>query len=341
MIHIDGSQGEGGGQVLRTSLTMAILTGQEVMVSNIRANRSKPGLAPQHVTAVKAAAKISGGQLEGAQKGSIEISFKPGELRPGRYSFNIPTAGAATLVLQTIFVPLSLAGRSSTVTISGGTHVSWSPCFHYLDLNWLAVLRRAGYSANLNLDRAGFYPKGGGHITARIYPAEKITPLDLTDRGLLKRIGGISAVANLNLDIAKRQRRQARKQLTARAPIEIRMQSLEAPGSGTVLLLVGEFENSRACYFSLGEPGKPAEQVADEAAFALDDFLDTDGAVDRYLADQLLLPLAVAEGPSRIHTECVTQHLLTNADIIQAFSPMHIQIQGEEGRAGEITIQPE
>ena len=340
MIDIDGSRGEGGGQVLRTALSLAMITGQELSITNIRANRSKPGLAPQHLTAVKAAAKVSGGKLDGVRRGSTELSFTPGEVRPGRYRFDIDTAGAATLVLQTIYVPLSLAERSSTVTITGGTHVNWSPCFHYLEMNWLPTIQGAGFSANLTLDRAGYYPKGGGRLTARIHPAPTIMALDLSRRGELKRIQGISAVSNLSLDIAKRQRRQARRQLSVPAPIGIRLAELPAPSTGTVLLLLAEFEHTRGCYFSLGAPGKPAERVSDEAVDDMLAFINSGAAVDRYLADQVILPMALASGESRLVTDKITQHLLTNAAVIQEFLPVDIQIQGEEGQPGEVAISP-
>ncbi|HJS28870.1 MAG TPA: RNA 3'-terminal phosphate cyclase [Anaerolineales bacterium] len=340
MIHIDGSQGEGGGQVLRTSLSLAILTGQDLLISGIRANRSNPGLAAQHLTAARAAAKICGGRLEGAARGSTELTFFPGEVRPGRYQFDIPTAGAATLVLQTIFVPLSMAGGASSLTITGGTHVPRSPCYHYLDLAWLPAMGEIGFDAGLALEKAGFYPAGGGRISTRIRPPGGLRPLELTQRGELVRIRGISAVANLDQSIAERQRRQARLRIGTKIETEISLTVMPSPGKGTMLFLLAEFDHTRACFFSLGERGKPAERVADDAVDALEAYLQTGGAVDPYLADQLLLPLCMAGGVSRLSTSRITRHLLTNADVIRSYLPASIQIDGLEGEPGTVSIRP-
>ena len=175
-IQIDGSLGEGGGQVLRSALSMSIIMGMNVDVYNIRAGRSKPGLRPQHLKAVDAAAAISKADVNDAVLGSKKISFSPKGCYSGRYKFKIGTAGATSLVLQTIFVPLSLASATSTVIISGGTHVPWSPSYHYLAEQWLPYLSRSGFSAQLSLQQAGFYPQGGGRIMATIRPTSKISP---------------------------------------------------------------------------------------------------------------------------------------------------------------------
>ena len=175
MIQIDGSMGEGGGQVLRTALSLSVITGQPVTLTHIRQGRSKPGLMAQHLKAVDAAAAISRASVEGAALGSTQLRFEPGEIRSGRYRFEIGTAGSTLLVLQTIFTPLSLASSASSIIIYGGTHVSWSPSFHYVDLMWLPTLRRMGFDAQLKLDLAGFYPPGGGRISATIRPAAVVT----------------------------------------------------------------------------------------------------------------------------------------------------------------------
>ena len=341
MIEIDGSLGEGGGQVLRTSLALSILTHQAVHLLNVRARRPKPGLAAQHLQAVEAAAAICGAEVEGARMGSTAITFSPGKVKPGRYRFEIGTAGATTLVLQTIFLPLCLAGAPSHVAITGGTHVPWSPCFHYLDLQWLTALKEMGVDTRLTLDLAGFYPQGGGLIQAAIRPVSSLLPRQMVDRGPLARIRGISAVANLDAEIARRQKLQALRRLE---PVcrdtKIETTSLPAHNKGTFILLLAQFEKSQAVYFSLGELGKRAERVADEAVEQLLEFLATDGAIDPFLADQLLLPLALADGPSEIRTSKVTQHLLTNAQVIRAFLPVEIDIDGEMGAPATVKITP-
>jgi RNA 3'-terminal phosphate cyclase (ATP) len=341
MIEINGSLGEGGGQVLRSALSLSAITGKAVHLTNIRANRQKPGLQPQHLAAVRAAAAVSGGTVRGAALNSQQIVFEPQALHAGRYRFDIGTAGAATLVLQTVFLPLALANGSSTLTISGGTHVPFSPSYHYIERQWLPLLLSSGFWARISLEQAGFYPEGGGEIQAQIRQAQEIHPIDQMERGRLVRIRGLSAAANLDDNIARRQKLQALRRLE---PIcvdsKIETARLPSPGKGTTLLVQAEFEHSICCYSSLGAPGKRAEHVANEAVDALERFLATDGAVDEYLADQLLLPLAFASGPSRFRTARVTRHLLTNAQVLSYFLPASVEIEGQEGQPGTVTISP-
>jgi RNA 3'-terminal phosphate cyclase len=367
MIEIDGSLGEGGGQVLRSSLALSMLTRLPVHLTHIRARRPKPGLQAQHLAAVKAAAAISAAQVDGAALNSQELTFTPGDVRSDDYRFDIGTAGSTSLVLQTIFLPLALANRllkaeaaptpptsrvlgadpdpeitvSSEVTLIGGTHVSWSPCFHYLDLQWLPYLRRMGIDATLELLLAGFYPQGNGQVRARIAPVREIAPLQLPERGALKGIRGISAVANLDMAIAERQRNQALQRLKGRhSKIDIELVELPARTKGTFLLLLAEFRHASACFVGLGALGKRAEQVADEACLWLEKFLAGTGAIDEYLADQLLLPLAFASGESKFRTAQVTPHLLTNAEVIRAFGVAEIEIGREHGKEGNVRVMP-
>ncbi len=368
MIEIDGSLGEGGGQVLRSALTLSLLTRQPVRLTNIRARRPKPGLQPQHLAAVKAAAAISAAQVEGMAQDSTALTFAPGEVRAGDYRFDIGTAGATSLVLQTIFLPLALCNHAgaglptvpsaaSEITLIGGTHVPWSPSFHYLDLQWLPYLRRMGFNASLELELAGFYPQGNGQVKVRIAPLTPqpwgeastpkiggrgaISPLNLPERGAFKGIRGISAVANLDTAIAERMRTHALRRLQGRHNrIEIETLDLPSRVKGAFLLLLAEFKYGSACYVGLGALGKRAEQVADEACLWLEKFLATHGAVDEYLADQLLLPLAFADGPSEYRTAKVTPHLLTNAEVIRAFTQTKIEIEGEGGRSGLVRVVP-
>jgi RNA 3'-phosphate cyclase len=345
MIQIDGSMGEGGGQVLRTALSLAVITGQPVTLKNIRQGRIKPGLMAQHLKAVDAAAAISYASVEGAALGSTQLRFEPGEIRSGRYRFDIGTAGSTLLVLQTIFVPLSLATGASSIILYGGTHVSWSPCFHYVDLLWLPTLRQMGFDGQLQLDKAGFYPQGGGRISATVRPAASLRPLSLTERGASLRLGGISAVANLPVSIAERQKRQTILRLEAMRnqiglpPARIHTLLLPSKVKGTFLLLLAEFEKTACCYTGLGELRKPAERVADEAVDSLLKFFKSGGAIDQYLADQFLLPLSLVEGESQFYTCQVTSHLLTNAEVIRAFLPVEIDIQGEEGSPGLVRVR--
>jgi RNA 3'-terminal phosphate cyclase (ATP) len=243
-------------------------------------------------------------------------------------------------VLQTVLLPLAFAHGPSTLEITGGTHVAWSPCYHYLELHWLPYLREMGVAAELALVRAGFYPRGGGQVTARIQPANLLRSLSLVERGRLTRIFCLSAVAQLEQSVAERQSREALTRLACLpVHIESRNISLPSPGKGTVFLTLAEFERTRCCYYALGERGKPAERVAGEAVEAFLAFLDTDGAIDEYLADQLLLPLALAQGTSELRTAKVTPHLLTNAEVIRRFLSARIEIIGFPGKAGLVRIQ--
>ncbi|QKT04609.1 RNA 3'-terminal phosphate cyclase [Ectothiorhodospiraceae bacterium 2226] len=340
-VHIDGTMGEGGGQVLRSALTLSVLTGRPMRLTRIRARRDKPGLAFQHCMAVQAAARISAAEAEGVRAGSQTLAFSPGAVTPDEYHFDIGTAGATSLVLQTVLLPLALSAGPSQVTITGGTHVPMSPCFHYLDWLWRPMLARVGIGFDLHMSRAGFYPPGGGEIRAAMPGRAQVDGLDLMHRGRLLDVHGLSAVANLPAEIAQRQRDRALHRLQGLVcPLDIELASLPALSPGTVLVLLARFEHAQACFFALGARGKRAERVADDAVDELLRFLATDGAVDRWLADQLLLPLALAERRSAFRTSEVTLHLLTNAEVIRSFLPVAIEIEGELGEPGTVRVEP-
>lgn len=344
LLRIDGSFGEGGGQILRTSLTLSAITGTPFEIFNIRAGRKPPGLRPQHLQAVKAVQEISGAGVNGAEVGSESITFTPAGITPGEYLFEIGTAGSVSLVLQTVLLPLALlktSGRRSKIRILGGTHVPWSPCFHYLKFQWLRYIKRLGLDVDLEMVRAGFYPRGGGEIFAEVRPEAEVRPLALEERGLLKRISIISAVSNLPEHILRRQREQAEMRLAnskISCPIDIKEENMPAAGKGTMLLLIAEFEHSQCCYYGLGAIGKRAEAVADEAMDGLLNFLKTEGVVDEHLADQLVLPLALSKGPSRFVTPKVTRHLLTNVEVIKKFLSVRIEVEDMGEKGGMVRI---
>ncbi len=341
MIEIDGSQGEGGGQILRSALALSIVTGKAMRIHRIRARRSKPGLRAQHLKSLEAAAHISAAIVDGAHLDSTNITFEPAALHPGNYRFEIGTAGATSLVLQTIYLPLSFADRPSKLSIIGGTHVRWSPCYQYLDWQWAHYLTRCGYRLDLSLERAGFFPQGGGCLQASIHPVGEISSLRLMERGDLRDIRGVSIACNLPQHVSERQRKQALGRLkTLGCGVEIEIDTMSAFNKGSILCLLAEFENGRACYFGLGERGLPAERVADHAVDQLLAFIESDGCVDQYLADQLLLPLAFAEGASEFRTSQISQHLLTNANVICAFTSAKIELLGEVGESGTVIVEP-
>jgi RNA 3'-terminal phosphate cyclase (ATP) len=338
-LELDGSFGEGGGQILRTSLALSLLTGRPFRLVNIRAGRPKPGLQPQHLMSVRAAATIGQARVQGDTRGSTELTFEPGKVVPGSYRFDIGTAGATGLVLHTLYLPLALgAAAPSQLTLIGGTHVRTSPCFHFLQTTWRAYLELLGLHVSLRLARPGFYPRGGGLVEVHLQPAARLRGLRLRERGPVKA-SGFSAVAGLPEDIARRQARRAIQRLRqAGLKADIREEVWE-DGPGTVLAVVLETTPVPALFFALGERGKRAERVADEAVDqALAYLKAAPAAVDPHSADQLVLPLALAEGPSEYTTAEVTSHLLTNVAVIRRFLDREITCEGEEGKPGVVRI---
>lgn len=339
MIQIDGSFGEGGGQVLRTSLTLALITGQPIEIHNIRAGRKRPGLQPQHLKCVEAAILISSGKAKGDKIGSQHLFFEPGQVTPGAYRIDIGTAGATTLVLHTVYLPLALAGGCSNLSITGGTHVPWSPTYHFLSLHWLKYLELIGFDMKLHLDRAGFYPKGDGKIRVEISPVNKLKPIHLVDRGALKTISGISAVANLDFSIAERQRNQSLKRLERLSYYpKISIEKMPSRYKNTMMLLQAEFETGSGCFTALGAIGKRAEKVADEAVDDLIEYLNARGCIDKYLADQLILPLSIINGESIFLTSKLTNHLVTNLEVVKKILNIKGDIEGEIGCEGKVKI---
>jgi len=343
LLSIDGSLGEGGGQILRTSLALSAITGRPIEIRNIRAGRQKPGLRPQHLKSVEAIGEICRAAIRGAEINSSLIRFEPGEVLAGDYQFEIGTAGATGLVLHTVYLPLALQDQTSQVLITGGTHNPFSPCYHYLEQQWRPLLSAAGFRVSLKLDRAGFYPVGGGKIRAEILPARP-SGLQLTQRGKMTDLRGLSLVANLDIAIAERQKSQALRGLSGVHNVhkrDIGTGQLRAPSPGTAIILTAEFEGgARACYFGLGARGKRAEKVGDEAAKPMKEFLAGDATIDEYAADQLLLPLAFAPQVSDFRTAAITQHLLTNAEVIRMFLDTEIRIEGDLGQAARVVIAP-
>ncbi|MGD2205141.1 MAG: RNA 3'-terminal phosphate cyclase [Anaerolineae bacterium] len=349
MIIIDGSYGEGGGQVLRTSLALSAITGQSVRIEQIRARRRKPGLRPQHLTCVRAAARITNAEVEGAKLDSQALTFVPQSApKAGTYHFDVAqvakggSAGSVSLILQTVLLPLALAGGTSRITLHGGTHVAWSPPFDYLKRVYLPTLAQMGVQAKVNIRKWGWYPIGGGEVRARVEGSlaqAALRGLDLRERGELLRVRGISASSNLPKHIRVRQERAALQTLRSNS-VNARIDVIDAPskGKGTVVFLWATCENAVAGFTSLGELGKPAEHVAEEAAQELVDYVQSNTILDRYLADQLVLPMALSETPSHFTTERVTQHLLTNAWVVNQFLPGRVRVEGGEGQPGACRI---
>jgi len=338
-VEIDGSRGEGGGQILRSALALSVVTGRPFRLAGIRAQRPNPGLAPQHLHTVRAFRDISGASCRGDELGSGELSFEPGRPRAGSYRIEIETAGSVTLVLQALHLPLAFAPGPSELYLRGGTHVPWSPSFNYVESCWLPIMARLGLRLDLRLERAGFYPRGGGRVSARIEPAERVQPLELMERGTLLALEVVSAAAGLPGHVRQRQASRARVGVQAAgvAP-SVQLVELAADSPGSVVAVNAVFQNTRVTTSALGARGKPAESVGEGAAAAFRFYLGRPGALEEHLADQILLPLALASGSSVFTTVRVTQHLLTNAEVIRDFLERRIDIQGAVGEPGTIRI---
>ena len=339
VIEIDGSYGEGGGQILRTALALSAILGKPFTMQHIRSKRKNPGLQAQHLEAVKAMARMTNAQTEGVEFGSQKISFSPQKILSGDYQFEVKTAGSTLLLFQAMFLPLLFAQEPSRVTLIGGTHVPWSPPFHYLSEVLFPTLEPMGISADATIDTWGFYPKGGGKIHFHIKPAQPLKPIHLTERGSLKKISGLSALSNLPRHVADRQRDQALKRIQRELNVEAEIKTLyDAPskGSGSFLFLSIEYAKTIAGFSSLGERGKPAEKVADEAIDGLKNYFISEGCIDPHLADQLVAFMALAKGNSSFTTTQCTNHLFTNLWAIKHFLPVKIEQQGEIGKPGRI-----
>jgi len=318
MITIDGSEGEGGGQVLRNALALSLVTGQPFRVTNIRGRREKPGLMRQHLTAVEAACTIGNAECEGVAIGSGEIAFRPGAVRAGDYKFAVGTAGSTGLVLQTILMPLLAAGGPSRLVLEGGTHNMMAPPFDFLEKAYLPILNRMGPRVEVRLIRHGFYPRGGGRVEVDIAPAP-LAPIDCLDRGALRRVSATAMFAGLPFDIADREIRTARKLLDWPDEAFTVRQLPEELGPGNVLLLEAEFDKVAEIVTGFGKLGVSAESLAKTAAHRMAGYLASPAFAGPYLADQLLLPFALAGGGA-FTTVKPSQHARTAADIIALFT---------------------
>lgn len=325
MIEIDGSEGEGGGQILRSSLSLAICTQQPFRIVNIRANRDNPGLRRQHLTAVKAAARICNARVDGAELTSRALTFRPGKLMAGDYSFDIGTAGSCTLVFQTVLPALLIAVGESHVRILGGTHNNGSPPFDFLARSFLPLLARMGAHVELTLTSYGFYPRGGGEIRARIVPRQQLGALELASRGALLRGFAEAYVAAIPLHVAQRELEVIRRRLGF-AQSDLLLQALpNDAGPGNAVTITLEHEHVTEVFTGFGEKGVPAEVVAERAAQGARVYLASTASVDEHLADQLLLPLALGSGGSFV-ARTVTPHLHSNAVVIETFTDRKVSV---------------
>ncbi len=325
---IDGSQGEGGGQVLRTSLALSMVTGRPFRIERIRAGRANPGLLRQHLTGVRAAAEICGATVRGAELGSKQLAFEPSSVRAGDYQFSIGTAGSTTLVLQTILPALLTAKGRSTLVLEGGTHNPAAPPFDFLLRVFLPLINRMGPIVAAELERHGFFPAGGGCFRVEVDPVEQLQPLDLLTRGEIRRRKCRVLLSNLPRTIAEREWRAVASSLNW--PDDC----LDVPdlppgrGPGNVLMLELESDSLTELFTAFGRKHASSEQVAHEAVTEVREYLKSGAPVGEHLADQLLLPLALA-GRGSFLTTRLTRHATTNIDVIRHFVDVAIETTRE------------
>lgn len=329
MLSIDGSYGEGGGQILRYALALAAITKIPFQIYNIRKGRKKPGLMNQHLAAVRACGRVGSARVEGDEYGSTELKFIPGEIRGGDYRFDVAaergSAGSVALVLQALLPVLVATEQRSRISVRGGTHVPFAPIYDYLNEVLIPTLYRLGLDIKASIRSYGFYPRGGGEVSVEIGGGE-IGPLNLGPRGRLLRLKARSVVANLPEEIAVRQL----KPITERYPdIETEVRVVSSVGAGTYIFIKAEYEEFLAGFSALGKKGKPAEKVGEEC---LEEFLAFDRShrgLDPHLADQILIYLLDAKMGSRYVTSKVTSHLRTGIWIINQFLPDRASLTGD------------
>ncbi|KAL0248012.1 hypothetical protein GEMRC1_003251 [Eukaryota sp. GEM-RC1] len=345
MLHILGSQGEGGGQILRTGLSLACALKRSITIDKIRYNRSPSGLSAQHLTCANAINTICGGRMTGNTLRSTRLEFFPDTVIPGDYEFHIGTAGSCLLVLQTLVPPLITANGKSKITVHGGTAVPFSPSFHYFSEVYIPFLQQQGIDITVECSRFGFYPKGGGTVSLYVTGKGSLTPLrpiSLLSKGNLLSVSLLSACSQSLPDHINE--RQMKALLSAckqrfRCPLEQRLEKWDTLSPSTFAFIRLDYEQVRTAFFSFGKRGLPAEKVAANAVSDLDNYLAVgEGVVDCHFSDQLITLLALSMGKSEFITSCITLHSLTNADVVNLFYPSKIRIEGQEGSLGVIHV---
>jgi RNA 3'-terminal phosphate cyclase (ATP) len=333
MLTISGQSG--GGQLLRSSLTLSCLTGQPFRMNHIRAARPKPGLMRQHLTCVQAAAAISGAAVTGAERGSLELDFTPGKIQGGDYRFDIGTGGSTTLVLQTVLPALLMAETGSTVTIIGGTHNPMAPPADFLQKCWLPLLRRMGADIDLTVEKPGFMQAGGGVLQARIAPLQRWIPLDLQERGARLHEKGQVLQSRLDPAIVQRMIDSTLKILGWKPEDLPVVEATSSPGPGGILMLESAYDYVTELCSSVLETGRRSGLPASHAAHQLKAWQDSRAPVGIHLADQLLLPLAMA-GKGRFATSALSDHTRSHLELIPKFLPVSFQLESSDD--GVITI---
>ncbi len=342
MLTIDGSLGEGGGQILRSSLALAIVTGQPVDLINVRAGRKKPGLMRQHLTAVNAAARICNAEVSGNAIGSTQVRFAPQEVVAGNYHFKIGTAGSTTLVLQTVLPPLLLAKSPSSITVEGGTHNPLAPPYDFLERAYLPMVQRMGPALSASIERYGFFPAGGGKFTVHVTPCEKLKGISVLERGAVKGRRAISLVAHLSTAIAQREV-DALAALCQWPRETFHIGEVPSNGPGNILMMELECEQVTELFALTGEIDISCKDVAKRLWSSARKFLTSDIPIGPHLADQLLLPcgIAASQGEVSAFRTCrLTMHSTTHIDLLKQFLPIEVEVIPQEERSCLVKMGP-
>ena len=348
-ITIKGSYGEGGGQIVRSSMALSAITGRDIHIYRVRAGRSKPGLKRQHLTAVRAVAEICDGELEGDQLQSAELRFRPGSVTPGEYRFSVGSAGSAMLVLQTVLPPLLTSGGPSTIHVEGGTHNDWAPSFDFIDRVYLPLIRRMGPDVTATLNDYGFYPAGGGRVTVQINPVPALSGFDLTESGRVQRQVVRAVSSGLPADVGERETQRVVRRLNWRAEEE----NLSVPSAGPGNFLCAEIhcQHITELFSAVGRKGVRAEKVADSVTRQVNTWKKWGAPVGEYLADQLILPFALsaamhgsteARGIRRggtFVTGPLSEHAKTQIWLLHRFLKLRMEVNEHDGRV-TLTFEP-
>ncbi len=336
MIRIDGSMGEGGGQIVRSALGLSLVTGHPFTITNIRAGRKKPGLMRQHLTAVRAATEIGCAKVCGDEIGSKEITFTPGEIRGGEYTFSIGTAGSCTLVFQAILPALLMAKEPTKVVIEGGTHNQYAPPFDFLQQTFLPIIRKMGVEISTQLVRPGFFPAGGGCIEFSIIPNTKLKPITI-DKLIDPVVTATAISAKLPEHIGKRELKIVAEKFNLKEE-RLKNELVDSFGPGNVVSIFVQSRHLTETFTSFGEKFVTAEKVGAKAAKQARKYLQAGAPVGLYLADQLLIPMALAEA-GHFHTSRLTQHTITNIELIQKFLDVSILVSQIDKSCWKIEVQ--
>lgn len=336
MIVIDGAQGEGGGQVFRTSLTLSMQSGQPVRIKNIRAGRSKPGLLRQHLACLRAASEICSADVQGAELGSDSVTFRPGKVEAGDYHFSIGSAGSTSLVFQTVFLPLMFVEKESHIRLEGGTHNGHAPSFDFIAASFLPVLETMGFRAHAKLDRYGFYPAGDGAWSVKVGAMCGVQALSLTERGEIVSQRAVATSSRIPEHITERELAQVQKKFNWSGE-QLEQNIVESAGPGNIVSLRIKSEQVTEVVDMVGEKQLSAERVADRAIKAVKRYLESGVPVGEYLADQLLLPMVLGGG-GQFRTVSPSLHLKTNVEIIRQFMGVDIRVEQEDEHAWRVVI---